>query len=168
MTEALTAPVAAAALVMCVAGLAKLRSPAVATDALAAVGAPVGDWAVRVFALGELALGGWCLVAPAVPGLAAMACLYLGFAALALVLARSRTACGCFGDGGAPASIVQSVVSLALALVSLAAVLWPPSSLLTQSVASGLVVAVGSAGASYAIVLAYTQLPRAWSSWSPR
>lgn len=168
MTEALTAPVAAGALVLCIAGIAKLRAPAVAASALSAAGVPVGSLAVRAFALVELGLGMWCLLAPAVPGLILLGSLYAGFAALTLVLVRRRSACGCFGDGGAPASIVQSIVSLALALAAFAAVAWPPPSLLTKSPASGAVLSIGIAGSAYAIVLAYTQLPRAWDAWSPR
>ena len=168
MTEALTAPVAAGALVLCVAGLAKLRSPAVAAAALAAVGASLGAWTVRAFALAELGVGVWCVVAPTVPALAALACLYTSFSALAVLLARRRLACGCFGDDGGPASIVHSILSLALAIVALAAVASPPQSLFTASFATATVLAIGAAGAAYAIVLAYTQLPRAWTAWSPR
>ncbi len=168
MREGLAAPLAAAALVLCVAGLAKLRSPTVAAASLTALGISVRGSAVRAFAVLELALGGWCLVAPAVPGIAALAWLYGGFAGLSLLLARARLSCGCFGDGGAPASLVQAIVSLALALVAFAAAVWPPRSLLAHSPSTGTVLAIGTAGAAYAIVLAYTQLPRAWTAWSPR
>ena len=57
MTDALTPLFAVAAIVLCVAGLAKLRSPATATRALHAVRLPAPVWAVRALALAEIALG---------------------------------------------------------------------------------------------------------------
>jgi hypothetical protein len=168
VSEALAAPLAVAALVLCVAGLAKLRSPAIATATLAALGTSLAGWTVRAFAVVEVGLGAWCLAAPTVTGIAALACMYAGFSALSLLLARRRLSCGCFGDGGAPASIFHALVSLGLAVVAIAAVARPPRPLLAQSLSIASVLAIGTAAAAYAVVLAYTQLPRAWSAWSSR
>jgi hypothetical protein len=99
-----------------------------------------------------------------------MAVLYAGFSVLTLRLARAGAACGCFGAEESPASGLQSVLSAALsALASLSALGgahaagWiaqrPPGTLA--------VLVIGAAGLVYAIVLAYSELPPRWQSWSP-
>jgi hypothetical protein len=173
MAQALTPPFLLAALVLCVAGAAKLRSPAAAVRALAALGLARGARAglVRAFAVGELALGAWCLLAPARLAAGALACLYAIFSGLALLLARRRSSCGCFGEGDGPASIVQSLLSAALALVALAALLSMPHGLgwlLQRPPTIATVSILGIAGSVYGTVLAYTELPLAWASWSAR
>ncbi len=165
MANALTIPHAVAALVLCVAGLAKFRSPAGAAQAVGLAPGPV-----RVFAVGEMALGAWALADSTRLASLLMAGLYAGFAALTLRLARHGKTCGCFGAQGSPASPLQSLLSIALAGASALAAGggthpagwifgWPP----------GFVplLAAGTAGAVYGIVLAYTELPRLWQSWNP-
>jgi hypothetical protein len=171
MAQALTAPLLVAALILCTAGIAKLRSPATATRALAGAGLPSSTLAVRAFAAAELVLGAWSMLAPDRLAAAALACTYAGFAGLVLVLARRASSCGCFGAVEAPASRVQSIVSAALAVVSAAAAVWPAHGLgwvihRPPGVASGLLVGIG--GAVYGTVVAYTELPLAWTSWSAR
>lgn len=57
IADALTPPFLLAALLLCLAGAVKLRSPAGASRALAALGLTPGRGLVRAFAAGELALG---------------------------------------------------------------------------------------------------------------
>jgi hypothetical protein len=169
MRSALTPLCAAAALVLCAAGLAKLRSPGPAARALATIGMPVGGRLVRGFAACELALGASCLLAPRAANAAALACVYAIFAGLTLLLARHRAACGCFGDHGAPASAIQSLLSAVLALIALAATIAPPHGLgwiVGQHIWLVAVLTAGVAGAAFGTVVAYTELPRAWGSWS--
>jgi hypothetical protein len=157
VSEALTAPFATAALVLCVAGIGKLRSHA------------SGGWVA--LALVELGVGAWCVLAPGRVAAAALASTYALLAIGALVLARRREACGCFGDHEAPASIAQSVLSATLALVALAAVISTPHGItwvLQRSALTATTLILGTAAAAYGAVLAYTQFPRAWGSWSPR
>ncbi len=171
MAQALSAPFLVTALVLCAAGVAKLRSPTGAARALAVAGLPAGVGLVRAFAGGELALGTWSLLHPSPRSAAGVASVYAGFCVLALVLARRRAACGCFGDGDAPASVVHSVLSGTLGLVAVAAAIAQAHGIgwiLGSGVARAGVLTVGIAGSAYAIVLAYTHLPQAWSAWSPR
>jgi len=157
VSEALTAPFATAALVLCVAGIGKLRSHA------------SGRWVA--LAVVELGVGAWCVLAPGRVAAAALASTYATLAVGALVLARRREACGCFGDDEAPASVAQSVLSAAMALVALAAVASTPHGITWVFERSPLIATtliLGTAGAAYGAVLAYTQLPRAWGSWSAR
>ncbi|MGI9183458.1 MAG: MauE/DoxX family redox-associated membrane protein [Solirubrobacteraceae bacterium] len=165
MASALTVPHAVAALVLCVAGLAKLRSP---TGAARAVGLRPGP--VRLFAVAELALGAWALADATVMTSLLMTGLYAGFAGLTLRLGRHGKACGCFGAQLSPASSLQSLLSLALAGASALAaaggthaagwIFGRPPGFVT-------LVGLGTAGAVYGIVLAYSELPLLWRSWSP-
>jgi len=165
LADALTIPHAVAALVLCVAGLAKLRSPRAAARAVGL--APV---AIRAFAAFELALGACALLADAPAGSALMAALYAGFAALTLVLARAGAACGCFGEERTPASPIQSLMSAALALVCAVCALAGPHALgwiLERPAPTVTVLVLGTAGAVYGTVLAYSELPLLWRSWTP-
>jgi hypothetical protein len=171
VADVLTAPFAAAALVLSVAGIAKLRSPAGAVRALASAGLPARSWLVRAFATAEVGLGTWCLLRPVPAAAGALGCLYAMFSGLTLLLARRRSSCGCFGEGDAPASIVQSLLSATLALVALAGVAAPPHAIgwiLARPLTTTTVLLLGIAGSAYGIVLAYTELPAAWGSWSTR
>lgn len=165
MADALTVPQAVAALVLIIAGVAKLRSPGAAARAVGAT-----PTAIRAYALAELLLGGWALVAagPLASGL--LAAVYCGFAGLTLVLARRGAACGCFGSEQAPASPIQSLVSGALALVAAAGAVagahgaaW----ILQQPPGTAAVLVLGTAGAVYGVVLTYSELPLVWRAWRP-
>jgi hypothetical protein len=171
VASALSAPHAVAAVLLCVSGLAKLRSPAAAQRALGTIGLPVGSGAVRVFAAGELALGAWSVLTPGPLSSALMGLVYVGFAATTLLLARRASSCGCFGDDRATASTMQAILSVVFALVCIAAVRWIPhgvSWMLGRPAGFAAVLLVGTAGAVYGTVLAYTELPLAWQSWSAR
>jgi hypothetical protein len=158
LADALTVPHAVAALVLCAAGLAKLRSPGTAATAL---GIPAG-W-IRAFSVSELALGAGVLAWPVLSSLAALT--YAGLAALTFVLARRAQSCGCFGDGDAPASAVQSLLSLALALVCVIPA-HGAGWLLDRSAGSAAVLVLGIVGAAYGIVIAYSDFGPAWRAWS--
>ena len=165
MADVLMAPFAVAALVLIVAGVAKLRAPAPAAAALRELGAALP---IRAFATGEIALGVWALVAPSSVAAIALACCYAAFAVLALLLASRRAACGCFGEGDFPASRAQGLLSAVLAVASAAAAVWPPHGLLERPAGQAVVLMIGISASAYATVLAYTQLPAAWSAWSAR
>jgi hypothetical protein len=169
--EALIGPFAIAALVIGLAGVAKLRSPDGAVRAAIVVGLPSGRSRVRLLALAELALAVWCLGAPGTLSAAALGGAYAGFALIAFVLARRQTACGCFGSGDAPATAAHWLLSGLLALLCGAAAGWTPHGLLwvlAHHPAISAVLAVAVAGAAYAVVVVYSQLPAAWGAWSGR
>jgi hypothetical protein len=157
LADALTVPHVVAAIVLCVAGMAKLRSPATAATAL---GVPAG--LVRSFSVYELALGAGALAWPVLSPLVAFT--FVGLAMLTLVLARRAEACGCFGEGDAPASGVQSVLSVVLALASLAPahdIGW----VFARPPGSAAVLLAGIAAAVYGTVVAYSEIPPAWRAW---
>jgi hypothetical protein len=171
VTQALSGPFLIAALTLCVAGLAKLRSPEPAAAALRTARLPGHPLLIRAFAAGELALGVTAAAAPGAITGAALAALYAGFAALVLVLHRRGAACGCFGEARAPASPGQSAISAALALVcalSAAAGVHGLEWILERSPALAAALLVGIGGAVYATVAAYSELPSAWGAWGGR
>jgi hypothetical protein len=167
--DVLSVPFAAAALVLCAAGTAKLRSPMGAVRALRTLGLRASRGLVRALGALEVALGGWCLVAPGPSAAAAAACMYAGFAVVARALASRQASCGCFGDSDLPASVAQCLLSAVLAAVCVGAAVRTPRTIewmlgRTAGLAGTLLLAV--AGCAYGIVLAYTLLPTAWSAWS--
>jgi hypothetical protein len=168
---ALSPPLAVAAVVLCVAGVAKLRAPSAAVGALSGAGLVVGAVTIRACAAAEVGLGTWSVLAPGRISCAIMAVVYTAFAGLTLRLSHRAAACGCFGDDRVPASILQSILSLALALVCLAGVRWAPHGIgwmLDRPASDAAVLVLGTAGAVYGTVLAYTELPLAWHAWSAR
>jgi hypothetical protein len=168
VADVLTAPFAVAALVLIVAGVAKLRAPQVAVQALRQLSLPGGTAMIRAFAALEVALGLWALMSPGGVGAIALACCYAVFAALGALLASRSGACGCFGEGDFPASGLQAVISGVLAAACAAGAAWAPHGILDRPAGEVAVLGLGIAAAAYAVVLAYTQLPAAWSAWSAR
>jgi Methylamine utilisation protein MauE len=171
MREVLIGPLAIAALVLGLAGAAKLRSPDPAARAALAIGLPSRRWLVRALALVELALAAWSLVAPGALPAALLAAVYAGFAGIAAVLARRQSACGCFGTEDAPATAAHWLLSVLLAVACAASARWTPHGLLwvlTHHPAVSGVLAIAVAGVAYALVVVYSQLPAAWSAWSGR
>lgn len=168
MASALTAPFAAAALLLWVAALAKLRSPRVAATALSILALPSSALLIRGLAVGELALGAWCLLSPGGASAGVLAAAYGAFAILTLLLARRRAACGCFGEHDAPASVFQSLMSATFALVAVLAAVHAPHGIGWIAAHDGFVLAIGITGAAYAAAVVYVELPRAWSAWSGR
>ncbi len=169
MSTALTPLYATAAIVLALAGVAKLRSPAGAVQALRKLGFPAGPAVVRAIAGGELLVAAICLVRPSALSAVVLAAVYAAFAVISTLLARSHSSCGCFGESEAPASNIQSSLSAAIALAMLAVAFAGPHGigwLLGRAPASAAVLAVGVAGCAYAIVLAYRELPQAWNAWS--
>jgi hypothetical protein len=157
LADALTVPHAVAAIVLCIAGMAKLRTPGTAATAL---GVPSG--LVRAFSVYELALGAGALAWPGLSPLLALT--YLGLAGVTAVLARRALSCGCFGEGDAPASIAQSILSVVLALASVAAA-HPIGWLFARSPGSAAVLVAGIVAAVYGTVVAYSEIPPAWRAW---
>jgi hypothetical protein len=169
--EVLTGPFAVAAIVVAVAGAAKLRSPRVAAGALRELGLPAEPAIARAVGACELGLGLWCVVAPGVAAAALLGGCYVGFAVVSLALARRRASCGCFGGGEASAWGGQSLISAVLAMICALAAIWAPHGagwMLGRSAGEAVVLVLGIAGAAYATVVAYTQLPAAWGAWSAR
>jgi hypothetical protein len=150
----LLGPVASLALLVVVAGVAKLRSPEPTERALRALGVTAASAApARVLGVSELVLGVWALLAGSAPACAALALLHLGFAMVTARLRRMPSVpCGCLGSSEAPATTVGLVLNLACAVVAAAAVALPPGP-------------VGNAVADAPLTAAVTVVVAATGAW---
>jgi hypothetical protein len=117
------------ALLLALAGYAKLRRPRPATEALRAAGIPAPALLVRVLSVAELVVAAAGLV---LPGPIAAAVLAVAFACLGAGAAlgggaAGSVACGCFGDEDGPSLGRRHVAAnlLAAALASAAAAVGP-------------------------------------------
>jgi hypothetical protein len=164
MIDVLRGPLAIAALVVAIAAVAKLRAPETAASALATLRLPGGRGLVRAAAALELVLGIVCVGWPGRWPAAALAGAYGVFTGAAVLLARGRASCGCFGGAGeTPVTGAHAGLSALLGATCAAAAVFPPPAVLAGG---SVALVVGVVGAAYAVVLAYTELPAAWSAWS--
>jgi hypothetical protein len=164
VSQALAPPFLVAALLVCVAGVLKLRSPDRAAAALR-----TSRWAVRGLAVGEVTLGAACALDPTRALAVALAVLYGLFSLVAVVLMRRGVPCGCFGDNDLPVSSAHVIASELLGALAVGAALAGPHGVgwaLGRPALSAAVLAAGIAGALYATMAVYTQLPAAWTAWS--
>jgi hypothetical protein len=164
VSQALTPPFLIACLVLCLAGVAKLRAPQTAAAALGLRG-----WNIRVFAGVEFAIGAVCAIHPTRAGGWLVAALYATFALVAVVLMRRRVACGCFGDNDFRVTRAHVIASELLAASAAATTFVTPRGLgwlASQPVPVAVSLAAGIGGAVLATALVYTSVPRAWAAWS--
>lgn len=113
--------VVGAAVVVAVAGVAKLAKPDVTAEAIRTGGIPVSLRTVQLLGAFELVVGATAIVWHTPLAAATIGVLYVGFAAFSLRLLLIRGAvvsCGCFGQRDAPIGIEHVVVNLAIALVA--------------------------------------------------
>ena len=155
---ALSAPVLAAAVVLAVAGVAKLARPSGTVLALREAGLPTGTALVSVLGIVELALGTTVVVWAPRAALALLAVAYVAFAAFsARLLARrgGAASCGCFGAARTPLHPLHIVLNLAVAACVAAGAGWGIGDV--SQVGPALMLATLVAAA--ALVLALTALP---------
>src|SRR3954464_12532891 len=101
----LVGPLVAAATLLIIAAVPKIRYPDDTTRALRSTGLPASNLLVRVLALAEFVIGGYALLIGDRISAVLVAASYLGFTGFVL-LARSRdgvvSSCGCFGHPDTP------------------------------------------------------------------
>lgn len=130
MWDLAAGPFLAAAGLLVVAGLPKVVDPLPLVRALRGAGLPVHRQLVRVFAVVEVALGAWALLAPGRYAVALVAAAYLVFTAfVARVLTRGGVlgSCGCFGKPDTPATRTHLALTALAALTALLVAVDPPS-----------------------------------------
>jgi hypothetical protein len=144
MWDLAAGPYLAAAGLLVVAGLPKLRDPLPLVRALRAAGMPAGRLLVRTFAVAEVVAGLWALVAPGPASAGLVAAAYLVFTGfVARVLARGGVlgSCGCFGKPDTPATRTHLVLTAAAALVAASVAIDPPTGVWSAPAASTLLTA---------------------------
>lgn len=163
------APVGALAVLIGIAGAAKVARPRATAQALRDARIPGlrGASDAHATALGamEVALAAAALVWGNNFTTAAVATAQIGFAAFALRLLAVRGgagSCGCFGSNSSPVHPVHVALNGALALVALTALTSPPgpiSSAFDAGAATTVATVVTIATLVWSLVLAFTSLP---------
>lgn len=118
----------AAALLVGVAGLAKVVSPDPTRVALRTAGLPSARWMPRALGLSELAITIVVFVVAGRLGAGLVAAAYVGFAAFSALLlrrSRGRASCGCFGGSDSPVTKIHVVLNLLVAGAAAACMVEP-------------------------------------------
>jgi hypothetical protein len=129
MWPALVVPYAAAAVLLAVAGVPKVRDPGDLVRAVRSVGMPFGHTTVRVFAVGEVVVAVAALAAPTRVTAGLLAVMYAGFTAFVVIALRRGgvlSSCGCFGKADTPPTRAHALVTGAASVVALLVALDPP------------------------------------------
>jgi hypothetical protein len=153
-------PLFAAAALLILAAVPKIRYPDDATRALRSTGLPGSNLLVRLLAVAELGIGGYAVLVGDRASAALVAASYLGFTGFVL-LARSKdgvvSSCGCFGHPDTPPTRSHIVVTALLAAGAIGAVVSPVGSVghLTDEPAKGLALVLL---AGVCVVFAYIAL----------
>lgn len=107
-----------AALVLGVAGVAKVVTPDGTRVALRTAGLPSQRWLVRLLGIVEMAITAVALVVAGWLGATLVTLAYLGFAgfsSLLLVRSRGTASCGCFGGTNSPVTGIHVVLNVIIA-----------------------------------------------------
>jgi hypothetical protein len=153
-----------------VAGVAKLRAPRPARDALQLIGARVPSLAVRVLGGAEVALGAFAAIRPGAfsGGLVALAYGAFAVTAALLIHADHTADCGCFGRVSSPAGAPHVALNAGACGVAIAAALVGPPGLqwiATRAPLVAVTLVIGLAGAAFAAYAAFTLLAPAWRAY---
>lgn len=155
----LIGPLLAAAVVLIIAGTAKIARPEGTATALRAAGLPGGRSVATTLGLGEVLLGTVAAIWAPSAAVAALAVVYLAFSAFSIRLIRrqgSAASCGCFGMAESPVHTVHVVVNALVAATVGASLVWPADPI----TAAPIVVVLGALVLAATLIIALTTLPR--------
>lgn len=159
---AVTAATWVFAVLLAVAGAAKVTDPAATSAALQGARLVSDRRLVRLLGAGEIVLAVAVLMLGGRLPAVLLAIAYAVFAAFAYRQARQGEGCGCFGVSDAPATRLHVVVNVVAATLAAGAALRPAPSLLAvlgDGVFEALLIAVALLLAAAALRLALTALP---------
>lgn len=146
---ALAAPYLAAAALLVVAGVPKVRDPWPLVRATRSVGLRVGPGVVRAFAVAEVLLGVLAVIRPSSWSAGLVAAAYLGFTGFVVRALRRGgvlESCGCFGTADTPPTWPHAGVTLAAAAVAAAVALGAPDQPYADASVGGVVATLAGAG----------------------
>lgn len=124
-------PYAAAAVLLGIAGVPKVRDPGDLVRAVRSVGMPFGRGVVRAFAVAEVAVAAAALLAPGRLTAALLAAVYAVFTAFVVVALRRGgvlSSCGCFGRADTPPTWAHALVTGTASVVGVLVAVDPPGS----------------------------------------
>lgn len=156
---------------LAIAGARKLLTPAATRQSVALVGVSVPAFAVRALGGAELALAGLAAVWPTPVTSVLVALAYGAFCVFVLLLLRRAPEpvdCGCFGgtdDGVGRLHLALNVLACGIAAASAAVGVHGVGWIVERSPSIVPALIIGMLAATYAAYLAYTLVPRAWSSY---
>jgi methylamine utilization protein MauE len=170
VSDALAPLVWTLAALLTIAGIAKLRHPAPAANAMGRAGFGAGRLGARLTGLLECGIGVWVLVDPSVPALGALALAYATAASGIWAMRRADVDdCGCFGETASlePSRLHLAVNLMAAATCALAALSPPPGlwQATERAPLEAVAILAGVAAATVLSYLAFTALPAAWSAY---
>ena len=160
----MTAIMAAAAILLVVAGSQKLVDPYPTATAVRQARLPAAAALIRAGGLSEVALGAWFIVAGNAAASGAIAAAYLAFAGfVAVAMAKGIDgSCGCFGRSDTPPTWLHVVINVALAIVAVSyatGAATSPLDALTESSGGSLALAAGIAVLVPILISAYSFAP---------
>jgi hypothetical protein len=167
--EAATAPLLVAGLLLVVAGVPKLHSPASTAAALRSVGIRVPDNVVRIGGAAEVGVGVVAVLTGDAVAAALVAASYAGFSVfLAVALSRGGmvASCGCVGKPDTPPTRSHLLVTLALAAGAVTAATTGATGLLDLGVSArsltllGLIAVTGWLAWTVFALLPHARFPR--------
>ncbi|MEZ5099204.1 MAG: hypothetical protein R3C15_05260 [Thermoleophilia bacterium] len=167
-------PFLAAAGLLLVSGIAKLRRPDAAADVLASFRVPGGRHAARAVGAAELGLAAWAIAAPDRAAAVAVCAAYALFAVVAAALVARTVplaSCGCLGETRTPPSVVHVLLNVACAGVAAVAVAAPPPALdelLPSLPLGGAPFVLGVLAATWLAVAVLAHLPQALAAYRPQ
>lgn len=153
----------AAALLLIVAGVAKMARPVPTTELLVSFGLPEVPAAVVVIGVVESAVGVLALVVGGPLLAAATGVLYLVFLAAAWrALVTGAPTCGCFGRANSPPSWLHIVGNSGFAAASFVAVAGQtPTQVMSEAPANGIGFVLGAGVIAGLALVAFTAVPEA-------
>lgn len=160
----------AAAGLLVLAGLVKLRRPEPTARALSAIGLPQHHVLARLLGLAEVAVGVGAIVSPPAlaPGVALFYAAFAVFVAYALVRGVPLESCGCLGETDTEPSGAHVAVTALAAISAASAAVWPLPALdaiVSADPLEGALLATAIATAVYLIYLTLVFLPDAFSAY---
>ncbi len=160
---------AAAALLLLLAGMAKIVRPAPTVELLVSLGVPANRPMATTIGVAETGLGVAALVFGGSFTAIATGALYIGFTAVVVrALAVGAESCGCFGRADAPPSWLHVVGNTGFAAVSLVAAAGDtPLEVMDDQPAAGLGFVVGVGVIAGLALVAFTALPEALAARRP-
>ena len=167
----LAGPLAIAAVLLIVGGIAKARTPGDTARALDAVGIPASARVVRAGAVVEVLVGAGALLVPSPVFAALVAVSYLAFAAFVIQALRAGSpisSCGCFGKIDTPPSrvhvVIDGAVAVLAAVVAIAGTDVSMPTILPDQPLVGIPFAMLVGIGSGLVFLAFTSLPRTFAA----
>jgi len=171
--DAIAPPYVLVVVLLLVSGVMKVLRPRATAQAMLDAGLPGSTGGARCVGVVEIVVAGWAFAAPGVGGAAALAGIYLCFAAFLGYVLRTHPdagSCGCAGATAVPPSRLHLTFDLLAAAFAIAYASTGGAALAAWIGDLGFAaipIVAGLVVAGWLVVVAVTQVPGAWRAWAP-